>query len=35
MLYDKIGGKRPVGKPKRRWIEAVEENAKKMLSIRN
>jgi len=29
-----IGGRRPVGKPKRRWIYAVEEESKKILSIR-
>jgi hypothetical protein len=33
MLYNTIGGKLPLGKPKRRWIEAVEENAKTILSI--
>ena len=35
MLYYTIGGKIPVGKTKRRWIEAVEEEPKKILGIRN
>jgi hypothetical protein len=35
MLYDKISGKRPAGKHKSRWIEAVDEDARKILSIRN
>jgi hypothetical protein len=35
VLHDTIGGKRPVGKPKRRGIEAIEENSRKILSIGN
>jgi len=30
-----ISGRRPVGKPKRRWLCAVEEESKKILGIRN
>ena len=33
--YTTIGGKRPVAKPKTRWNEAVEEDSKKKLGIRN
>jgi len=29
-----FGGRRPVGEPKRRWIYAVEEESKKILSLR-
>jgi hypothetical protein len=35
ILYNTIGGKRPVGKPKRRWTEAVEDDSKKILGTRN
>jgi hypothetical protein len=35
LLYNTNGGKRPVSKPKRRWNEAVEENSRKILGIRN
>jgi hypothetical protein len=35
MLYDTIGGKRPISKPKRRWIEAVKEDSRKILGIGN
>jgi hypothetical protein len=29
ILYNTIGGKRPVEKPKKRWTEAVDEDSKK------
>jgi hypothetical protein len=29
-LYNTIGGGRPVHKPKRRWIETVEDDSKKI-----
>jgi hypothetical protein len=35
MLYNTPGGKRPVDKPKRRWIEAVEQDCKKTLGTCN
>jgi hypothetical protein len=35
ILHNTIAGQRPVAKPKRRWIEAVEEDSKKMLGTRN
>jgi hypothetical protein len=35
MLHYRTGSKRPVGKPKRSWTEAVEEDCKKILDIRN
>jgi hypothetical protein len=35
ILYSSSGGKLPVSKLKIRWIEAVEEDAKKIPSIRN
>ena len=31
--YNTIGGKRSVGKPKRKWNEAVEEDSKKQLGL--
>jgi hypothetical protein len=34
-LNNTIGSRRPVGKPKRRWIKAVEEDSKKILGIRH
>jgi hypothetical protein len=35
LLYNSSGGILPVRKLKIRWIEAVEEDAKKILSIKN
>ena len=35
ILYSSSGGNLPVSKLKIRWIEAVEEDAKKIPSIRN
>jgi hypothetical protein len=35
ILHNTMGGERHVGKPRRRWIEAVEGDYKKILSIRN
>jgi len=35
ILCNTIGGKRPVGKRKRRWIAAVMEDSEKILGIRN
>jgi hypothetical protein len=29
------GGRRRVGKPRNRWIDAVEEDAKKLMGVRN
>jgi hypothetical protein len=34
ILHNTFGGERPVGKPKRRWNEDVEE-APKIMGIRN
>jgi hypothetical protein len=34
MLHNTVGGERPVYKPKRRWIEVVEDDSKKQ-GIRN
>jgi hypothetical protein len=34
-IYSTIGGRRRVGKPRKRWIDAVEEDAKKKLCVRN
>jgi hypothetical protein len=34
-IYNTIVGKRPVGKPRRRWMKAVQEDSKKILSVRN
>lgn len=34
MFYNAIGGRRPLGKPKRRWIAETEENSRKVLSFR-
>jgi hypothetical protein len=34
MFYNTIGGRRPLGKPKRRWIAQAEENSRKVLSVR-
>jgi hypothetical protein len=33
--YNTIGGKRSVGKRKRRWTAAVMEDSEKILGIRN
>ena len=33
--YATTGGKRPVGRPRNRWIDAVEEDVKKILGVRN
>jgi hypothetical protein len=33
ILHNTIGGKRPVGKPKRRWTEAIGEESEKILGI--
>ena len=33
ILYKIIDSKEPVGKPKRRWTEAVEEDSKKIQDI--
>jgi hypothetical protein len=35
ILYSTIGGRRRVGKPRNRWIDAVEEDAKKLMGVRN
>ena len=35
MFYNTIGGRRPLGKPKRRWIAEVEDNSRKVLSARH
>ena len=35
ILYATIGGKRHVGRPRNRWIDAMEEDAKKILGVRN
>lgn len=35
MFYSTIGGRRLLGKPKRRWIAEAEENARKVLSVRH
>jgi hypothetical protein len=35
ILYSTIGGRRCVGKPRKRWIDAVEEDAKKLMGVRN
>jgi len=32
MFYNTIGGRIPLGKPKRRWIAEAEENSRKVLS---
>jgi hypothetical protein len=35
ILYTTIGGRRRDGKPRKRWIDAVEEVAKKLTGVRN
>ncbi|PNF32229.1 hypothetical protein B7P43_G17837 [Cryptotermes secundus] len=35
ILYSTIGGRRRVGKPRTRWIDVVEEDAKKLMGVRN
>ncbi|PNF26525.1 hypothetical protein B7P43_G13967 [Cryptotermes secundus] len=35
ILYSTIGGRRRAGKPRTRWIDVVEEDAKKLMGIRN
>lgn len=35
ILYNTVGGKRPVGKHERRWIAAVMEDSEKILGRRN
>jgi hypothetical protein len=35
MFYNTIGGRRPPGKPKRRWTAEAEENSRKVLSVRH
>jgi hypothetical protein len=35
ILYITIGGRRPAGKPRNRWIDAVEEDVKKFMGVRN
>ena len=35
ILHNTVGGKRPVGKPKRRRVEPVEKNYKKILGVIN
>jgi hypothetical protein len=35
ILYSAIGGRRRAGKPRTRWIDAVEEDAKKLMGVRN
>jgi hypothetical protein len=35
ILYTTIGGRRRVGKPRKRWIDTVEEDAKKLMGVRN
>jgi hypothetical protein len=34
ILYSTIGGRRRAGKPRNRWIDAVEEDAKKLMGVR-
>jgi hypothetical protein len=33
-LYNTIGGRRRAGKPRNRWTDAVEEDAKKVMGVR-
>jgi hypothetical protein len=35
ILYSAIGGRRRAGKPRNRWIDAVEEDAKKLMGVMN
>jgi hypothetical protein len=35
ILYSTIGGRRRAGKPRNRWTDAVEEDGKKLMDIRN
>jgi hypothetical protein len=35
ILYSTIGGRRSAGKPRNRWIDAVEEDANKLMGVRN
>jgi hypothetical protein len=35
ILYSTIGGRRRAGEPRNRWIDAVEEDAKKLIGVRN
>jgi hypothetical protein len=35
ILYSTIGGRRRAGKPRTSWIGAVEEDAKKLMGVRN
>lgn len=35
MLFNTVGGRRPLVKPKRRWIGESEENSRKVLSVRH
>jgi hypothetical protein len=34
-LYSTIGGRRHAGKPRTRWSDAGEEDAKKLMGVRN
>jgi hypothetical protein len=35
ILHTTIAGRRRVGKPRKRWIDAVEEDAKELMGVRN
>jgi hypothetical protein len=35
ILYSTIGVRRRAGKPRNRWIDAVEYDAKKLMGVRN
>ena len=35
LLYTRIHGKRPVGRPRRRWEDAVDEDAREILKVRS
>jgi hypothetical protein len=35
LLYSTISDRRRVGKARKRWIDAVEEDAKKLMGVRN
>jgi hypothetical protein len=33
--WNTVGGRTRAGKPRNRWIDAVEEDAKKLMGVRN
>ena len=35
LLYTRIHAKRPVGRPRRRWEDAVDKDAREILKVRS